>query len=339
MTGVQTCALPIYRLRLHEYFKAVYASEDVALQSFSIAKQKGLKCIYDLPIGHWRVFHEIMKEERERHPEWSQTLFFRPDSPEKLDQKDRELELADTIIVASSFTENTLSAYPHKLTAPVVRFPYGAPPISGPRHATPRTQPLRVLFVGGLGQRKGISYLLDAVDQLQCPHTLTLLGRPISAAPPLDRALRRHHWIPTAPHAEVLRIMREHDVLVFPSLFEGFGLVLLEAMSQGMVVVTTKNTAGPDVLSDGKDGVLVPLRSVTAIVEVLTRLEEDRNLLASMSQAAQEKAQAYSWCRYEEHIVLTMQQLLKQRSSASPVENVIFNTLQAKGGLGDRARG
>jgi glycosyltransferase involved in cell wall biosynthesis len=47
---------------------------------------------------------------------------------------------------------------------------------------------------------------------------------------------------------EVLREMQRHDVLVFPSLFEGFGLVIVEAMSQGLPVITTSHTAGPDII-------------------------------------------------------------------------------------------
>ena len=67
-----------------------------------------------------------------------------------------------------------------------------------------------------------------------------------------------------------------HDVFVFPSLFEGFGLVLLEAMAMGLPMITTAHTAGPDLLEDGKEGFIVPIRSAEAIAEKLTWLSAHR---------------------------------------------------------------
>ena len=97
--------------------------------------------------------------------------------------------------------------------------------------------------------------------------------------------------------------MSRHDVFVFPSLFEGFGLVILEAMSQGLPVITTPHTAGLDVIADGEDGFIVPIRSADAITEKLELLAHDRRLLLAMSQAAQRKAAQYSWESYQRHTI------------------------------------
>ena len=121
------------RLLQNGNLSGVYSYEDVALRSFLTAKRGRLKCIYDLPIGYWRAYHEIMLEERERLPEWAKTLGGDRDNHEKLEQKDRELALADVVVVASSFTQSTLALYPHRLTPRIVRIPYGAPPVSAPR--------------------------------------------------------------------------------------------------------------------------------------------------------------------------------------------------------------
>jgi len=66
--------------------------------------------------------------------------------------------------------------------------------------------------------------------------------------------------------------MAAHDVFVFPSLFEGFGLVLLEAMAMGLPVITTPHTAGPDLIREGMEGFIVPIRHSTAIAERLEQL-------------------------------------------------------------------
>ena len=152
--------------------------------------------------------------------------------------------------------------------------------------STTKNGKLKVLFVGALSQRKGLSYLMEAAGHLGSKIELTLIGRRISECRPLDAALRTHRWIPSISHGALLEEMSRHDVMVFPSLFEGFGLVILEAMSQGVPVIATPNTAAPDFVSDGDDGFIVPIRDADAIASKLELLTLDRDLLAAMSQAA-----------------------------------------------------
>ena len=282
---------------------AVYAYDACALDIFEAARLRGIRCIFDQPTGYWRPALEIAAEESELRPEWASTLAGTRDSAAKFARKDREIALADAIVVASTFTAETLKAYPGEIAASVYRIPYGAPPVGEPRRPTRREDPLRVLFVGQIGQRKGVGYLLDAVDRLGAAGKLTLLGRPLDVPPVLKRAFERHRWIESAPHPEVLRLMREHDVLVFPSLFDGFGLVILEAMAQGTVVIATPNTAAPDLLDDGRDGFIVPIRSADAIAGRLTQLAEDRGLLAQMSEAARQTAARRTWEEYRRKVI------------------------------------
>jgi alpha-maltose-1-phosphate synthase len=289
------------RIRAGERVAGVYAYDACALDIFAAAKERGVRCIFDLPTGHYRVAVRITEEERELRPEWAATLAGIHDSAEKLARKDEELALADAVIVASTFTAETLKEFPRPITAPIFRIPYGAPPVGEPRAITRREDPLRVLFVGQMGHRKGLGYVIDAIDVLDrvgVRTKLTLLGRPLAVPPVLQKAFEQHRWIESAPHGDVLRLMREHDVLVFPSLFDGFGLVILEAMAQGTVVIATPHTAAPDLLDDGRDGYIVPIRSADAIAARLTALAEDRDLLARMSEAARQSAARRSWDGY-----------------------------------------
>jgi glycosyltransferase involved in cell wall biosynthesis len=89
--------------------------------------------------------------------------------------------------------------------------------------------------------------------------------------------------------------MRRHDVLVLPSLFEGFGLVILEAMAQGLVVIATPHTAAPDLIEDGTDGFIVPIRSPEAIAEKMEMLLGARERLHEMKLAARRKAEKQRW--------------------------------------------
>jgi alpha-maltose-1-phosphate synthase len=296
------------RLRKIDNLRAIYAYEDGALASFRVARDLSLQRIYDLPIGYWRVGQRIFAEEAEREPEWAATLIGTLDSTEKLARKDDELRLATRVIVASTFTKQTLDGSP--CTAEIDVVPYGAPESISDDIARTSNR-LKVLFAGSLGQRKGLSYLIAAVEKLKGAVELTLLGRKAaSGCRPLDSAVRKYRWIPTLPHDAVLREMQSHDVLVLPSLFEGFGLVILEAMAQGVPVITTNHTAGPDVIQDGVDGFLVPIRSADAIAEKLELLGNDRERLMSMKLAAKRKAQAHGWQFYRQRLVEVAQEVM-----------------------------
>ena len=296
------------RLRQLPDCNLVYAYEDGALETFRAAKTRNISRVYDLPIGYWKVAQQIYAEEREREPAWAVTLTGARDSEEKLARKDEELRLANRVVVASTFTKETLRA--SELAVDIEVIPYGAPShISGSIDA--HSRPLRVLFVGSLGQRKGLSYLLRAVELLGSKVELTLLGRKVAeGCAPLDDAVRKHRWIPSLPHFELLGIMQQHDVLVLPSLFEGFGLVILEAMAQRLPVITTAHTAGPDVIKEGVDGFIVPIRSAEAIAAKLDQLASIPNLLQDMKQAAQDKARSQRWENYRESLAQMAQDLV-----------------------------
>lgn len=277
----------------------VYAYEDGALTTFKQAKQLGLYCIYDLPIGYWKSARLLMQKEFDLNPDWSSTLTGFNDSEEKLHKKDEELALADVIFVASSFTKKTLEEYPGKL-ADIKVIPYGFPDVTKQKKYEPlEKRKLKVLFIGGLSQRKGISYLFDAVEGLEDKVELTIVGhKSVEDCNALNLALEKHNWIPSLPHDQVLECMHGHDVFVFPSLFEGFGLVITEAMSQGIPVITTDRTAGPDLIEDGKDGWIVPAGSSIAIKEVINQILDTPEILQQFGQAAQNKAQTRPWSIY-----------------------------------------
>jgi alpha-maltose-1-phosphate synthase len=305
------------RLERENGIEGVYCYDGCAEQAFAAAKRLGVRRIFELPIGYYRAWAEMVEEERALSPEWAATLTGVRNSAAKLERKDREIAGAEVIVVPSSFTARTLEKYPAPLAARVVCVPYGAPEPGpsrtglrpwggevGPARAeTKRDEPLRVLFVGLLSQRKGIGYLMGALERLAVPWTLTLVGQPVARPPAMEKALKENRWIPTAPRDEVLRLMREHDVLVFPSLFEGLGLVTLEAMAQGAVVIATPNTGAADLFEDGDGGFIVPIRSADAIAERLTQLGEDRALLAAMSAKAPAVAARWSWKRYREGLM------------------------------------
>ncbi|MBR9867923.1 MAG: glycosyltransferase family 4 protein [Oceanospirillales bacterium] len=281
---------------------AVYCYEDGALETFKVAKKFNIKCIYELPIGYWRAHHRLNKEESTLQPEWANSWNATQDSKAKLARKDEELALANHIIVASSFTKKTLEDYPQPL-APITVVPYGCPRHDGTldRNWFQAEDTLKVLYVGGLSQRKGLSYLVEAIDSLDNKVEFSFIGNG-TAVELVQEKLPHASYLGTMPHSQVLEAMLEHDVLVFPSLFEGFGMVITEAMSQGMVVIATDHTALPDI-ADESTGILIPVRDSMAIADALNNLINSPEKIEKIGRSSMRLAQAYQWRDYESKIV------------------------------------
>jgi glycosyltransferase involved in cell wall biosynthesis len=86
--------------------------------------------------------------------------------------------------------------------------------------------------------------------------------------------------------------------MVLPSLIEGFGHVILEAMSSGLPVICTTNTAGPDLFLSHNEGFIIPIRDSDAIVASLDQLLTDKSKLKSMGRSAAATARIFTWERH-----------------------------------------
>jgi glycosyltransferase involved in cell wall biosynthesis len=158
---------------------------------------------------------------------------------------------------------------------------------------------LRVLYVGSLSQRKGLAYLIEAAELLKNHLTLTIVGNRISeSCAPLNAALRIHEWKPSLSNLAILDLMQTHDILAFPSLFEGFGLVISEAMSQGTPVITTERTAGRDIIKTGDNGWLIEAGVTSSLVGALERILSDYTTLRTVGESAMETARQRPWSIY-----------------------------------------
>ena len=289
----------------------VYAYEDGALNSFINAKRKRLICFYDLPIGYWRAMRILLQIEKEKNPDWAITIETFNDSHNKLTRKDKELELADVIFVASTFTKKTLEYYPKKkLNIRVI--PYGFPPVNKNReYKSFKNRKIRILFVGGLSQRKGISYLFESVKGLEDHIELTIIGQGnLNICPVLKNEIEKVNYIPSLPHQEILMAMANHDILIFPSLFEGFGLVITEAMSQGTPVITTERTCGPNFIIHGENGWIVEAGQSKSIHKLLLDIINNPEILHKVGKAAMQTAEKRPWECYEKELMHSIQETI-----------------------------
>lgn len=159
-----------------------------------------------------------------------------------------------------------------------------------------------LLFCGTWDHAKGIAYLVGAVERLHARGRrlpLTILGPNVpesvvlAAFSPAVRASVR--VIARVPEEEVVAVYRSHDILLWTSTYEGFGLVLLEAMSQRMAVIATPVGCAPAIVRDGVSGVIVPPRDPDALVSAVERLMDDQALRARLGSEAARSVGGMTW--------------------------------------------
>ncbi len=286
--------------------RLVYAYEDGALASFRAARERGLRCCYELPIAYWETSQRLLREEAGRLPRWAGTLGAPQDSAEKLERKSEELALADLVICPSGFVQASLPSGTKSMVAE-----FGSPAV--PRDFSPRRGdgPLRLLFAGAMTQRKGLADVFAAVRQFGCQDVeLVVMGAPV--APMEFYRSECPHFIhkPSRPHTEVLALMETCDVLVLPSIVEGRALVQQEALSRGLPLLVTANAGGEDLIEPGVTGWLVPMRDPAALAERIAWFAEHRAELPSMREAARRKAAERTWAAYTGKIIAALSLLL-----------------------------
>jgi glycosyltransferase involved in cell wall biosynthesis len=288
---------------------AVYAYEDGAATTFQAAKQRGILCLYDLPILFYRSSRDIQAQEAQRFPDLASALQSVQEPALKLERKEQEIQLADHIFVPSSFVQKSLTdagIKPDKIRV----VPFGAP--IEYFHPQPKPDQLfRALFVGRVGPRKGVHYLLQAWQELQLPYAeLLLVGVNEFPAQWLKPYLDVIRYIPSVPHSALNEYYITASVLVLPSLVEGLPLVLLEAMACGIPIITTPNAGGLDLITNGIEGFIVPIRDVESLTEKLEWCYRHPQELAQMGRAARKKAEQFSWGLYRQQLANCVKEIV-----------------------------
>jgi alpha-maltose-1-phosphate synthase len=271
----------------------VYAYEDGALFTFRRAARRGLDRVWDLPLPHYLTIEEVLKAESRRWPDAGTAVPF-GEPLWKRARKDEELALATKVSVASGFTKRSLERL--DLGAPVVVVPYGFPVHAFAERARPPGGPFTVLSVGTHDLRKGTPYLLEAWRRAAISGArLHLVGPMRLSKTFVDRyAGLFTHW-PHVPKVQLSARYAEADLVLFPTLGDGFGLVIQESMSCGTPVLTTPCGGGPECITDDVDGWVVPPRDIDALVDRLRQAASDRDRLFGMGRAARARAEKWTW--------------------------------------------
>jgi glycosyltransferase involved in cell wall biosynthesis len=276
------------------------------IETLKVAKAKGYMTFLESACPHPNYKSKVLSDEAALN-----------ELPYKIDKRwielvSEECDIADYIVVPSSYSYDSFIelGYPK---SKVVKVPLGVDTSEiRPTGHTSRlaNHPFRVLMVGTDALRKGAYYLLRAWNKLNLPDSELVVRCAITqkAAPMIGAPNVRH--LQPLQRRDLIGLFEQATVFCFPSVDDGFGLVVLEAMAAGLPVIVTENVGAKDLITNGVHGFVVPIRDVDKLAEKIEFFFRNPDAVAEMGKNARRQAEKYDWSTYGERIVQVYQQSL-----------------------------
>lgn len=269
-----------------------------ALETLKTAAQLGIPTLLERPNANTRFAMEVVQQECERLG-----IALPPDhehafDTKKLEKEEAEYRLATRLLCPSDFVVKTFldKGYPKEQ---LVRHIYGYDENvyfpDSQRVADPSSG-LTMLFVGVCAVRKGVHFALEAWLKSPASQTGTFLiaGEFLPAYREKLAHLLSHPSVKVLGHRnDVADLMRRSDLLVLPSIEEGFGLVITEAMGCGCVPLASE--ACTEICGHMKTGLMHGIGNVEALTEQITLLHQDRALLARLRASCLAALPGLTW--------------------------------------------
>ncbi len=263
-----------------------------SLHTVRAAKEQGIVTVLERGSAHILEQWALLDEEYRRFG-----LTFPPMDQRMVTKQLWEYGEADYISACSTFVRDSFLARgfpPERVITAPLGYEAG---LCFPGKKTDST--FRIL-VGGIGLRKGTPYILEAIRDLNRANVdVVLLG---GMGPDVRAVLAQHagryRWPGYVSEARLADLMRQGSVFVQASVEDGFGLMILQAMASGLPVICTTNTGGPDVIREGEEGFIVPIRDAVALRDRLQYLYDHPEAQQRMAEAAVERAKLFTWEAY-----------------------------------------
>jgi starch synthase len=298
---------------------AYWGFQGSCLESLRAARQRGIIGVAEFATAHVTRAIELLSAEAERHPEWASTISNFAFPNWYRERLEHEPHAADLCVAASRFTASSLEQAGID-SRRILLLPLGADLTQFQFVTRSQKAPFRILFVGGIGQRKGVKYLLQAFEKIEGRGVELTLAGPLPAdLRPLAPYRGRVRLTGRLDQNQVVREMQQAHVLVLPSVFEGFGLVIVEAMATGLPVIASTHSAGPDIIREGREGFVLEPDDVEGLLNHLERLRDDREMATQMGVWACERAGDFSWQAHADRVKHILDSLQARAASVSRI--------------------
>jgi glycosyltransferase involved in cell wall biosynthesis len=295
--------------RLSASDSLVYGYEFASLETFQRAAALGVRRVFDMAVLHHSVTDALLTAQVQSFPELATPYWkhLRARAGSRNAHKQAEIDGADLVIANSKLTAQTLvqsGCSPAKIRV----VPLGAPPIDACWRSLSAGPGTRFLYAGPVSVRKGAHLLLDAWRAIRSRSGAELiLAGEWSLPQRLARDLPSNvRVLGSIPRPALFDLYRSSSVLVFPSLADGFGMVVTEALAHGLPVITTSNTGASDLIEPGVNGWVLQAGDVDALTAQLTWCIDHYRELHEMREAAEATAARNQWTDYRRSMCETV---------------------------------
>lgn len=178
-----------------------------------------------------------------------------------------------------------------------------------------------LLFVGSPFRRKGLNYLIESLFSVDQDYKLMILGKSLERDS-IERYLKQANSFGAAKNIiyagfskEVYKYFAASDIFVFPTLYEPFGLVILEAMASGLAVITSSPSycGAAELIENNKSGLLLQNpRNPEEIAEKINLLLEKPYLIKKLGRNARKKAEKYTWRKTAKEFLNVFEKVVKK---------------------------
>jgi glycosyltransferase involved in cell wall biosynthesis len=290
-----------------------------ALHTIRAAAKLGIPTVLERPNAHTRFAYEVVQKECDRLGVPLPPNHEHAYNEAVLRREEAEYEETDKLLCPSDFVVKTFmdQGIPRqKLVRHIygydenVYYPNGA-------EADPK-RGLTVLFVGVCAVRKGVHFALEAwLNSSAHEHgTFQIAGDFLPAYAAKLAPMLAHPSVKVLGHRkDIPALMRASDILVLPSIEEGFGLVVAEAMGSGCVPLISD--ACTDITKHMQNGMIHRVADVKALAQQISRLDQDRALLARLRAASLRDAAGFTWKAAGVKVVEAYQQILAEGNSGT----------------------
>lgn len=227
-----------------------------------------------------------------------------------IEQSKIEIKKADAYLAASDFTATSLTEYgaePGRIYKCIYGMNTGF--FNGDLRKFDEKEDFKCIYVGNITEQKGCRYLFDVIKRSASDNIgFTLVG---ACDANVESNLSNCNFTGYILHGELKKRLLESDVMIFPSLADGFGFAVLEAMACGVVPICSKNAGVSSVIDEGESGFIISPDDTAEAYCKLIWLKNNKNELKRMSLNAINKAKSMTWENYYSDVQNALKSVLK----------------------------
>lgn len=303
---------------------AVVSFDDCSSLLFELLKKQAPQIlrIMDVSAANILFMREIYERDVKLQPDFADILYKEREivwNEDNIKRAEKEWKYGQIFLVPSHFVKKSLEF--SRIREEQIRIcPYGVDTVQFGakkyyRFTEKYQRPIHFVYVGGVKELKGISYLLQTIERFSASEAdLTVVGNVNLNAPEIQPYLKRAKFTGSVLHWEISEILMKADVFVFPSLGEGLSLAALEAASCGLPLIVSANSGINDAITDGQEGFVIPIQSVDILVEKMKWFIEYPQEIERMGRAARKMTFNYTWKAYEQRIGRIFEELEVRRT-------------------------